>query len=118
MAFLARNTHEWRRLLPSRKSGRLKSIRGNCAPDDPEVAGRLVFNLDPAPDVKFSAVVQAALEIRDRLTKVDLESFCKTTGAKGLHVVTSLLGAREAVEWPAAKDFAHIICAQMAQASP
>jgi bifunctional non-homologous end joining protein LigD len=68
--------------------------------------------------VKFSAVIQAALEIRDRLTKVGLESFCKTTGGKGLHVVTPLLGAKEEVEWPAAKDFAHIICAQMAQDSP
>jgi bifunctional non-homologous end joining protein LigD len=68
--------------------------------------------------VNFDAVIAAAIEIRDRLKATGLESFCKTTGGKGLHVVTPLTAGKTAVQWPVAKNFAHIICAQMAHDNP
>jgi bifunctional non-homologous end joining protein LigD len=90
----------------------------NCQPGFPDLPGRLVIDLDPAPDVAFAEVVKAALDVKKRLEATGLRTFCKTTGGKGLHVVAPLTADPKSPDWDAAKTFTREICRQLAEEEP
>jgi bifunctional non-homologous end joining protein LigD len=75
----------------------------------------ITFDLDPDAEVTWSDVVDAAIEVRDRLKEVGLASLVKTTGGKGLHVYAPL---KPHAGWSEVKDFAHTLAKQMAKDSP
>ena len=83
--------------------------------DHPDRADRIIFDLDPDEGLGFEAVVEAAREVRDRLSALGLVSFVKTTGGKGLHVVAPIepTAARREV-----KSFAKGVSAEMAADAP
>jgi bifunctional non-homologous end joining protein LigD len=76
---------------------------------------RVIFDLDPGEGLAFEAVVEAALDVRDRLASLGLTSFVKTTGGKGLHVV---LPIEPVHDWPAVKGWARSLSERMAADAP
>ncbi len=76
---------------------------------------RLVIDLDPGPGAGWAAVVESAHLLREVLARVDLASFARTTGGKGLHVVVPLVRRND---WPAVKQFAQTIANRLARRWP
>ena len=64
---------------------------------------RLVIDLDPGDRVGWPAIVDAARLVRKMLGALDLESFVKTTGGRGVHVVIPLTPQ---ADWPECLAFA------------
>ncbi|MCW0425354.1 Multifunctional non-homologous end joining protein LigD [Xanthomonas sacchari] len=81
----------------------------------PERADRVVFDLDPGPDVPFAEVKRAATDIRKLLAQLELESFLRVSGGKGLHVVVPLAPG---CDWDLTKRFAHGFADALAQSQP
>lgn len=76
---------------------------------------QIVLDLDPAPDVEWSEVKKAALEIKDVLDKMKLKSFVKLTGGKGvhIHIPLSLI-----YSWDEAKRFSRQLAEIMVEKNP
>lgn len=83
--------------------------------DDPDQPDRLIFDLDPSSPSQWKRVVETALAIRERLRELDLESFVKTTGGKGIHVVVPL---RRGASWDEAKAFTRALAESFVKAVP
>jgi bifunctional non-homologous end joining protein LigD len=80
--------------------------------DKPE---RMVFDLDPGEGVKWSFMQEAAQLVRIFLNELELVSFLKTSGGKGLHVVVPIKRLRD---WDTVKDFSQAIVEHLAKAIP
>lgn len=75
----------------------------NCSIQQIEKPDMLVFDLDPAPDVEWRRVIHAAFFIKERLEEINLQSFVKITGGKGLHLVVPI---KSQYSWEEAANFA------------
>ena len=83
--------------------------------DRQDAPDRLVFDLDPDPSVPWPRTVRAALDLRERLRALGLESFPKTTGGKGLHVVAPF---RRGPSWEDVARVGSAVAAAMIQDEP
>lgn len=83
--------------------------------DDIEKPDRLVFDLDPGEGVPWDAIAEGARRVRGMLEDLGLESFLKTTGGKGLHVVVPI---RRSIDWEQARAFARAVAERLEAEEP
>jgi bifunctional non-homologous end joining protein LigD len=87
----------------------------NSTIDDLERPNRMVFDLDPGPQVPWELVVVAARLLRDVLGTLRLRAWVKTTGGDGLHVVVPL---RPSLDWAHCLAFARAVAEALERADP
>jgi bifunctional non-homologous end joining protein LigD len=75
----------------------------------------ITFDLDPGSDTEWKKLIETAFLIKEHLQKINLQSFVKTTGSKGLHVVVPI---KRLYSWEKIKVFAHTFAQYLALQNP
>jgi len=83
--------------------------------DKLEHPDQMVFDLDPAPDVRWPTVVEAAERIRRLIENLGLNCLLKTTGGKGLHLVVPL---QRRHDWKEVTAFCKALADAVSSADP
>lgn len=87
----------------------------NSRQEDYLHADQIIFDLDPGPGVSWKAVVKGAFEVKELLEDLDLKSFVKLTGGKGIHVHVPI---EPRYDWDQVKSFALTIAKELASRHP
>lgn len=87
----------------------------NSTIDDVERPNRIVWDLDPGPAVSLRDVIAAAIAVRTLLDTLGLESWVKTTGGHGIHVVAPLTPDRQ---WDECLAFAKAVAEALMRSDP
>ena len=82
---------------------------------DIDHADHIVFDLDPDPNVKWPVVRDAAFELRDLLEQLELKSFVKVTGGKGVHVQVPI---DPIYDWDQIKGFSKTVVTHLSTKYP
>ncbi|RUM25869.1 DNA ligase D [Rhizobium vallis] len=83
--------------------------------DNWEKPDMITMDLDPGEDVAWENVIAAAYGLKERLEAEGLAAFVKTSGGKGLHVVTPLTPK---ASWVGVKAFAKWLADSMSSDHP
>jgi bifunctional non-homologous end joining protein LigD len=82
---------------------------------DVERPNRIVWDLDPGPKVAWPRIVEAASAVRQMLDTLGLQSWTKTTGGRGIHVVAPLTPDRQ---WDECLAFAKAVAEALTLSDP
>jgi bifunctional non-homologous end joining protein LigD len=78
----------------------------NSTIDDLERPNRIVWDLDPGPNISWSQTAEAARVLRDVLRTLQLQAWVKTTGGRGVHIVVPL---RPSLDWSECLAFSRAV---------
>ncbi len=84
----------------------------NGAVDKPD---RIIFDLDPDEAITWPTLAAAAQELRSLLKQLELTSYVKSTGGKGLHVIVAIEPEHE---WPVIKQLSHAVVLKIEKRNP
>lgn len=87
----------------------------NCHKDDPLFPDQIVMDFDPGPGVPWKEVVEAVFELKEMLDDLELKSFVKLTGGKGIHVHIPI---SPVYTWDQIKSFAQSLALEMVSRNP
>jgi bifunctional non-homologous end joining protein LigD len=80
--------------------------------DSPDL---LLFDIDPEPPLLFDDTIDVALIVHERLAEVGMQSYVKTSGKKGLHIVVPL---KAGYRFEEIRTFAHNLGKKIARDTP
>ncbi len=83
--------------------------------EDLEHPDRIIFDLDPDSEIPWSTLAESADELRRLLKKLGIESYLKSTGGKGLHILAPIVAEHD---WPAIKAFTHSVALHLEKKQP
>lgn len=87
----------------------------NCQQDDYLTPDQIVMDFDPGPGVEWNQVIEAAFELKDMLEALNLKSFVKLTGGKGVHVH---IPVAPIYDWDQIKSFAQSLALELVHRNP
>jgi bifunctional non-homologous end joining protein LigD len=102
-------------LIAAAQMGALEFHTGNATQPDLEHPDRMIFDLDPDVTLSWTKVVEAANLVKFILDELGLESWLKTSGGKGLHVVVPLAATQD---WAQIKSFTQAVSQHLAKVLP
>ena len=107
--------HSFRGLISLAQWGVIELHPWECTADHLDRPDRLIFDLDPDPSVSWSRLIEGAKDVRDRLHQIGMDSFLKTTGGKGLHLVVPIAPI---YDWKTIKSFARAVATTITDEKP
>lgn len=87
----------------------------NCQDDNLEYPDQIIFDLDPDEVIAWEDIVWASLKLKDILLELDLESFVKLTGGKGVHIHVPI---KPKYKWGEVKSFAYTLGRELVERHP